>query len=161
PRSVGTRVKAPFEKSLVGSSGRFRPSTTVPQVTLPGVKTSSALAGMASSTLSTATARRHDRVSAAPFPSQPSALVSALLCVYAEASVAVAPKAHAPLSRMARSKRPLLGGETRCVHTLMPPADSPKRVTSWGSPPKAEMLARVQATAARWSSMPYMPEDGC
>src|SRR5262245_56819361 len=46
-----------------------------------------------------------------------------------------------PLSVMARWNRPALAGDTRCAHTLTPPADSPKIVTFAGSPPKLAMFA--------------------
>ena len=41
---------------------------------------------------------------------------------------------------------------------LIPPADSPKIVTSSGSPPNAAMLSRTHSSAATWSRMPALPE---
>ena len=44
------------------------------------------------------------------------------------------------------------------VPTLPAPADSPKIVTSSGSPPNAAMLSRTHSSAATWSSRPALPE---
>ena len=44
------------------------------------------------------------------------------------------------------------------VPTLMPPADSPKIVTSSGLPPNASMLSRTHSSAATWSRIPALPE---
>ena len=47
---------------------------------------------------------------------------------------------NAPLSPIARTKRPLASGEAISALTASDPADSPAIVTVSGSPPKAAML---------------------
>ena len=59
------------------------------------------------------------------------------------------PVVHGPLCMMARWKSPPLLEDSRCRQTLIPPADSPKRVTLCGLPPKAAMFACVHRRAAR------------
>jgi hypothetical protein len=49
-----------------------------------------------------------------------------------------------PLSAIARSNNPDAVGDAILAHTLAPPADSPKIVTSFGFPPKARAFARTQ-----------------
>ena len=53
-----------------------------------------------------------------------------------------------PLSAMARWNNPLAAGETISSSTLAPPADSPKIVTCFGSPPNAAMLRCTHWSAA-------------
>ena len=65
----------------------------------------------------------------------------------------IAPKA-APLWPIARWNRPRDTGEIMCTLTLKAPADWPKMVTHFGSPPKAAMLLRTQANAPIWSIRP-------
>lgn len=55
---------------------------------------------------------------------------------------------------------PAASGDARRLHTLTPPADSPKIVTRAGSPPNAAMLARTQRSAASWSRSPQLPAEG-
>ena len=64
-----------------------------------------------------------------------------------------------PLWGMARRKRPWAEGMPSRAPMLMAPADSPKTVTSPGSPPKASMLSRTQVRAATWSSSPRLPDE--
>src|SRR5665213_658329 len=45
-----------------------------------------------------------------------------------------------PLSEIAPSKSPLASGDAHNMLTEMPPADSPKMVTLFGSPPNAAMF---------------------
>jgi hypothetical protein len=54
-----------------------------------------------------------------------------------------------PLSLIARWKSPRLAGETTCRQTSCEPADSPKIVTLFGSPPNAAMFLRTHSSAAR------------
>ena len=51
---------------------------------------------------------------------------------------------HAPLSLIARWKRPFATGEPTRPPTMAAPADSPKIVTLFGSPPNAAMFALTQ-----------------
>ena len=60
----------------------------------------------------------------------------------------------APLSPIARTKRPLASGEAISALTASEPADLPTIVTLSGSPPKAAMLRFTQYNAATTSSMP-------
>jgi hypothetical protein len=55
---------------------------------------------------------------------------------------------------MALLKRPWAGGATSSRLMEMPPALSPKIVTSPGSPPKAAMLRFTHSRAAIWSIRP-------
>ena len=60
----------------------------------------------------------------------------------------------APLSPMARWKRPCARGDAISALTENEPADSPKIVTLSGSPPNAAMFALTHSRAATWSSSP-------
>src|SRR4029077_1527402 len=59
-----------------------------------------------------------------------------------------------PLWLIALSYRPLAVGDASWWQMLDPPADSPKMVTLFGSPPNAPMLRRTQRIAACWSWSP-------
>jgi hypothetical protein len=61
---------------------------------------------------------------------------------------------YVPLSTMARWNSPRAPGETSWASVDRPPADSPNRVTSPGSPPKPPMLRCTQRSAACWSIRP-------
>ena len=54
----------------------------------------------------------------------------------------------APLSPIAPAIRSFDSGDAISALTEIEPADSPAMVTLRGSPPKAEMFARTQASAA-------------
>ena len=73
-------------------------------------------------------------------------------------AVTVVTVCAAPLCGMALWNRPFAVGQPIRVPTLMPPADSPKIVTSSGLPPKAAMLSRTHSSAAIWSSTALLPE---
>ncbi len=60
----------------------------------------------------------------------------------------------APLSPIARWKRPRASGDAISALTALAPANSPATVTWSGSPPKARMLRRTQPSAATRSSIP-------
>ena len=59
-----------------------------------------------------------------------------------------------PLSPIALARSLRESGEATCAETEKEPADSPKSVMLFGSPPKAAMLVWTQASAADWSSRP-------
>ena len=82
---------------------------------------------------------------------QPAAVAKSAPAVSALASVWLV---QLPLWMTAASKSPRAGGDASSAHTAKPPADSPAMATRPGSPPKAAMLARVQRSAACWSSRP-------
>ena len=63
----------------------------------------------------------------------------------------------APLWTMALANRPRADSAARSTLTEPAPADSPKTVTSSGSPPKAPALAPTQRSASIWSSRPQLP----
>ena len=65
-----------------------------------------------------------------------------------------------PLCAIARWNKPREPGATRWAHTSKAPPDSPKTVTSPGSPPNAAALRWTQRSAACWSSRPNAPEPG-
>ena len=74
---------------------------------------------------------------------------SAMLC---------APTSYVPLSDIARAYKSNDAGCARWLRMLLPPADSPKMVTAWPSPPNASMWRCTQVIARRWSAMPKFPE---
>lgn len=90
-----------------------------------------------------------------PSDPPPAARMAAASAVASVRSRAV----QGPLSVMARWNRPLDFGEARWAQTLTPPADSPKMVTSRGSPPKPVMLRRTHRRAACWSWTPKLPDE--
>ena len=59
-----------------------------------------------------------------------------------------------PLSEMAPWKSPLASGDAHNMLTAMPPADSPKIVTFFGSPPNAAIFFFTHWRPAIWSSRP-------
>ena len=59
-----------------------------------------------------------------------------------------------PLCEIAPWKSPLARGEAHSMLTAMPPADSPKIVTLFGSPPRAAMLRSIHRRPATMSSRP-------
>ena len=52
-----------------------------------------------------------------------------------------------PLSMMAFANKPRESGTNSCKQVLAPPADSPKIVTLFGSPPKAEIFLLTHFSA--------------
>ncbi len=123
----------------------LKPSTTGNQFTVFSAGRPPEL-GRASMISSEVLPRRHESTLAGSL--QPAAAASASPCFSAVCSGLEMP-VQAPLSMMTRWKRPSLFGETMCRQALMPPADSPNRVTRAGSPPNAPMFALTHASAAR------------
>src|SRR5262245_43942390 len=65
----------------------------------------------------------------------------------------------APDSPIAPAMRFLERGDAICALTEVEPADSPAMVTRFGSPPNAAMFFCTHASAAAWSSSPWLPEE--
>ncbi len=65
---------------------------------------------------------------------------------------------HAPLWLIARWNRPFATGEPARPPTMAAPADSPKIVTLFGSPPNAAMLAFTQRSTAMLSASAWLPD---
>ena len=59
-----------------------------------------------------------------------------------------------PLCEIAPWNRPLARGDAHSMLTAMPPADSPKIVTRFGSPPNAATLREIHCRPAIMSSRP-------
>ena len=59
-----------------------------------------------------------------------------------------------PLCEIAPWKSPFARGDAQSMLTAMPPADSPKIVTRFGSPPNAAMLRWIHWRPATMSSRP-------
>ncbi len=74
---------------------------------------------------------------------RPSFSAAATVCFSADSSVCILATDRpdqAPLSEMPRWIRPLASGEPTRAATMQAPADWPKMVTLFGSPPKAAMF---------------------
>ena len=65
---------------------------------------------------------------------------------------------HAPLSAIALWNSPLATGEPASLPTIAAPADSPKIVTLFGSPPNAAMFAFTHFSAAMASASAWLPD---
>ena len=65
---------------------------------------------------------------------------------------------HAPLSLIARWNSPFATGDPARPPTMAAPADSPKIVTLFGSPPKAAMFVFTQRSTAMLSASAWLPE---
>ena len=65
---------------------------------------------------------------------------------------------HPPLSAIALWKSPLATGEPLSMPTMAAPADSPKMVTLFGSPPKFAMLALTHRSVAMESASAWLPD---
>ena len=89
------------------------PSTLGNHLAPPGEKSSAPFDGSAMSTSLIVLPRRQESVPAASLPSQVRALVKASPCFLASTGVIPEGAAQAPLSMIARLKRPALFGETR------------------------------------------------
>ena len=66
---------------------------------------------------------------------------------------AMASPMYAPLSEMARLINPFASGDPTTAADMTAPADSPKTVTFFGSPPNAAMFACTHLRAAIVSSI--------
>ena len=63
-----------------------------------------------------------------------------------------------PLCEIARWNSPSARFETSRLNTSVPPADSPKIVTFFGSPPKAAAFSRTHSSERIRSSVPQLPD---
>src|SRR5215469_6937110 len=133
---VGTWLKVPDEIALATWSFSSTPSTF-------GVHGSMTLGPPTRALISVVTDNARRQASTVPGSPQPICWAKRAPVACADAGVWVRSE-HGPLSVIARSNRPEESGEARLLHTLWPPADSPKIVTLPASPPKAAMLRRTQ-----------------
>lgn len=149
PKMTGTFAPC-FRITSSGFSDSTSPSFSGPQLA-PLPKNTPDLSGSALSNSSAVLPRRHSAAVASSV--QPTACARSAPCCSDWASVGRS-ALHGPLSEIARWNSPWLPEEVRCAHTLTPPADSPKMVTFFGSPPKAATLSRTHSSAKRWSRRP-------
>jgi len=146
----GDQARPPSQSLLVelaqlgaprGEEGRLVPVGTDEQ---GNVRASVALIQPSSTTTRTMSAAG-TRVSASLVSGTPSAEAMASALEMASSGGATC---GGPLWMMALWNRPFAAGTASRVPILIPPADSPNRVTLSGSPPKAAMLSRTQVRAA-------------
>ena len=155
-RVVPTRTRTPAAEpapmASMGDSGRTTPSTTGVRGS-PLAKWRMTTEAWPSRSLAAGTACSR---STAPGPGS-TPIAPRNSSAMASASAAGLAWWAAPDWAMALVNRPLAAGSPSNVPTLMAPADSPKAVTSSGSPPKAAMLSRTHSRARTWSRIPLLP----
>ena len=153
PITSGMRICRPSRNTSIGLSGTMSPSIMGANATVPGDVWATSLrslrVGAASSSASFS--RSSVLACAASMPTRPRYIVAIDVARSGPYTLVTG-----ELWAIARWNRPVAYGEVISVVTQPPPADSPKSVTSLGSPPNAAMLSRTHSRAATMSRNPTL-----